>query len=399
MRDLRQQFHACFGAPGPALLVTVPGRVNLMGDHIDYAGLSVLPMAIQHRVYMAVRPRQDRTIRVANGNPAFQPRAFDVAPEIVPFASGDWGNYVKAPIAHLERRYGGLRGFDAFVESTLSVASGLSSSSAVVIGAALSVMAGTGLDVPVPELAHELAEAERYVGTRGGGMDQAICLTARAGCASRVDFDPLVVQAVPIPPHWRFVVASSLVRAEKSAGTRAAYNARRRDVEQAVAAVGATLERATPLSARQLLNVYAPQDLIEISARVLDEVPLRRFRHVLTEAMRVLRAVHALEGGDAAVFGSLMYRSHESLRGDFEVSCPELDRMVGIAADAGAEGARVTGAGFGGCVVVLSTAKAVDAVTRALREKFYGDRIGTDEVEEAMFVAVPSAGATVEPFG
>ncbi len=396
MTQLERQFHAFFGAPGPSLLVTVPGRVNLMGDHIDYVGLSVLPMAIQHRLRVAVRPRGDRTVRVANNDPAFQTRAFDVGADLAPYPDGDWGNYLKAAVVHLERRYGNLHGFDALVDSTLSVASGLSSSSALVIGAALSAIAGSGLDVPMLELAHELAEAERYVGTRGGGMDQAICLGARPGCVSRVDFDPLAVSAMPIPQHWRFVVASSLVRAEKSASAREAYNARRRYVEQAVAAVGAALEGTVPAT-RRLLDAFPSQDLMEMSARVLDEVSLRRFRHVLTEAARVHRAVRALDSNESAVFGSLMYRSHESLRVDFEVSCPELDAMVAIAADAGAEGARVTGAGFGGCIVVLSTAEAVGAVTAALRDDFYRARIGTDAVDDAMFVAVPSGGATVEP--
>lgn len=392
---LASEFHAFFGQPSPSLLVTVPGRVNLIGDHIDYAGLSVLPMAIQRRVHASVRPRTDRTIRVANVDPAFAPRAFDVAPDLPPGPAGDWGNYVQAAVVHLERRYGALRGFDALFESTLPVAAGLSSSSAMVIAAAVSALAASGLTVPVLELAHELAEAERYVGTRGGGMDQAICLGARAGCAARVDFDPLSLTPVPVPAGWTFVVAASLERAEKAGAARAAYNTRRRDVEEAVSAVARALGEATSVTPRRLLQAHSAQELTGVAARLLGDVPLRRFRHVLTEAERVHRAVGALASADAAGFGDLMYRSHESLRGDFAVSCAALDRLVELAGDAGARGARLTGAGFGGSAVILADADGVEPVMNALREGFYAPRGVAGDLADQLFVADPSAGATV----
>jgi galactokinase len=369
--------------------------VNLIGDHIDYAGLSVLPMAIQRQVHAAARPRADRTVRVANVDPGFGPRAFEISPDVLPGPRGDWGNYVQAAIVHLERHYGKLRGFDALIDSTLPVAAGLSSSSAMVILGALSALAASGIQLPPLELAHELAEAERYVGTRGGGMDQAICLGARAGCASRVDFDPLALTPVAVPPRWRFVIASSLVRAEKAGAARTAYNTRRRDVEQAVRAVARELRDAEAVTPRQLLRAYPTEDLIEMATRVLPEVPQRRLRHVLTEAARVHRAVAALESEDASLFGDLMYRSHESLRDDFDVSCPELDRLVELAAAGGADGARLTGAGFGGSAVILCDVDRTQDVLRALVDQFYDGRCRGDALDDALFVAEPSAGASV----
>jgi galactokinase len=369
--------------------------VNLIGDHIDYAGLSVLPMAIQRCVHAEVRPRTDRTVRVANVDPAFGPRAFEISAGLLPGPSGDWGNYVQAAIVHLERQHGPLNGFDALIDSTLPVAAGLSSSSAMVIVGALSAMAASGIELPPLALAQELAEAERYVGTRGGGMDQAICLGARAGCASRVDFDPLALTSVAVPPRWRFLIASSLVRAEKAGEARAAYNARRHDVEQAVGAIVRELRDAQAVTPRQLVRAYSIDDLMEASAQVLADVPRRRLRHVLTEAARVHRAVQALESGDASVFGSLMYRSHDSLRDDFDVSCPELDRLVELAATAGADGARLTGAGFGGSAVILCDVDRTQDVLRTLADRFYRGRCSGDALDDALFVAEPSAGASV----
>jgi galactokinase len=386
----------CGPAP-PTFVVTAPGRVNLIGDHIDYAGLPVLPMALQHTVTALVRPRDDRTVRLANTDASFGPREYRLDPDVALWAPGDWGNYVKAATCHLERRYGVLRGFDAAFTSTLPIASGLSSSSALVVAAARCALAGAGRDVPVLELAEELAEAERYVGTRGGGMDQAVCLAAHAGSALLVGFDPLAVEPVPIRHGWRFVIASSLVRAEKSSGARAEYNLRREQVEEALAevsrALGATGD--VPLTFRDLLARHEAVELIDVAERTLSDLPLRRFRHVVTESDRVTRAVTALRNADAAAFGRLMIASHASLRDDFAVSHAELDAIVDTAVQAGAHGARLTGAGFGGSAVILADADSVERVMETLRERFYAPRGVRGDLTDELFVAEPSAGAEV----
>jgi galactokinase len=374
-------------------LARAPGRVNLIGEHIDYAGLAVLPMAIQRELRVLFKPRSDTRIRMCNVDPQFGSRSFAIAEDIPPYPDGDWGNYVKAASQGLQRRYGPLKGFDAAVESTLPVAAGLSSSSALVVMAAKCLLHASEVEIQDLELAEELAEAERYVGTRGGGMDQAICVGAQPQTASRVEFEPLQLTPLPVPDDWRFVVASSLVQAEKSGAAKEAYNSRRSDCEEALHAVIAHLDtpRAT-FSYRTVLEELTPFDIEEIVDHVLTGNPLKRFRHVVTEATRVSLAEDALRTGHVERVGTLLSESHASLRDDFEVSCSELDTLVDIATSSGAAGARLTGAGFGGCVLALSTRDRVGDVLAALREKYYEPR---GLIEDNLFIAEPSGGATV----
>jgi len=388
-------FRTHFGDPGPDFAVAVPGRVNLIGEHIDYAGLSVLPMAVQRRTTLWVRVRDDGHVQVVNTDPRYERVAFTAGADITPYATGHWGNYVKAAVQHLARRYGAARGFDALVTSDLPPAMGLSSSSALVVGVGLSALTAAECSVPALELAHELAEAEQYVGTRGGGMDQAICLVARAGHASRIDFGPLTDTPSPVPAAWRFVIASSLASAEKSGRVQQEYNDRRRDVEHAVRTVGSAVDAAgVPL--KGLLARHAAEDLLAHGEHLLDGTVRPRFRHVVREAARVFDAERALRQSDPRSFGELMIASHISLRDDFAVSTDELDAIVRIASDAGAFGARLTGAGFGGCAVVLADADTEQGVRDALTAGFYEPR-GVDDVASRLFVAEPSAGATVQP--
>ncbi|HEX7051912.1 MAG TPA: galactokinase [Longimicrobiales bacterium] len=406
---LRRAFADRFGPAAPAFLVRAPGRVNLIGEHIDYNGLSVFPMAIQREIRVLVRPRDDVMVRVANLDPAFPPRSFQIGPEIEPYPPGDWGNYLKAAARELARRHDVRRGVDAVVASDLPPAAGLSSSSAMVIAAALALLHADGRSVPALELAESLTEAERYVGTRSGGMDQAIVLGATPGTASRVDFGPLRLTPTPVPPDWTFVVAHSLVRAEKSAAARDAYNRRTRECGEALAAVCRALAEVeaagTPVdpTARSLhtyprLADALPLDrLLALADESLDDVLRRRFRHVVTEAARVRDAERAMAAGDAERFGRLMLESHRSLRDDYEVSAAALDELVERAVEAGAHGARLTGAGFGGCVVALCDAARADPVLAALAEGFYRPRGIDGEPGGHLFVARPVGGASVEP--
>jgi len=217
--------------------VRSPGRINLIGEHIDYNDLSVLPMAIGRHVHLLVRPRADDRIRIASLAHGFEPREFTLGADIPPYPVGDWGNYVKAAVQALARTHDGLHGFDAVLDSTLPVAAGLSSSSALVIGVALTLLSANDRTWdPIP-LAEAMAKAERYTGTQGGGMDQAICAGAVEGTASRVDFAPLRITPVPVPTEWRFVVAHSLSRAEKSGAAQQTYNRRTVECREAVAQV------------------------------------------------------------------------------------------------------------------------------------------------------------------
>jgi galactokinase len=376
--------------------VRAPGRVNLIGEHTDYNGLPVLPVAIQRSVRIELRARGDRHVRLTNEDPRFEPCEFEIAADLAPFPSGHWGNYAKAAAQALQRRAGLDRGFDGLVAGDIPAAAGLSSSSALVVASALALLAANGIELERGELMELTASAERYVGTESGGMDQAISLGGRAGHAVRIDFDPLRLEPVPLPADWRIVIANSLVEARKSGGAQAAYNARVRECREALAAL---LARPTalglPTTYRGLVSGVQSGRLLELAAAL--PAPLSgRFRHVVTEAARVDEAVAAMRAGDLEAFGRLLDASHASLRDDYEVSCKELDELVGCAREHGAAGARLTGAGFGGCAVLAARAEALPGLLAGLAQSFYGRR-GIDPVaRDALLVAVPSDGAQTD---
>ncbi|NIR46360.1 MAG: galactokinase [Gemmatimonadetes bacterium] len=399
---LRQRFEENYGSSERATLVVAPGRVNLMGDHIDYNGLSVLPMAIQRHMALLYRERDDRSVRLVSSDPRFPNREFQLADQIAPGEEGDWSDYARAACQAIVQRYQVGRGFDAVIHSDIPIAAGLASSSALLVASALAALHANDVWTEKMELAVVLAEAEHYVGTRGGGMDQAICLAARRHSASRIDFDPLRLTAHPIPPEWHFVIAFSLVRAEKSGAALETYNLRTEESGQALQGMTDSLGHSGEIdSYSDLLAEYHANELIAKSGDVLDETLMRRFVHVVTEGMRVRQAEKALHSYDMRAFGELMSESHESLRESFEVSTPELDELVEIAVRAGAVGARLTGAGLGGSVVALCSDSKSKKVLKALADRFYKKRNKRRDLgaalDDLMFVAEPSAGASVTP--
>ena len=395
-----------------------PGRVNLIGEHTDYNGLPVLPIAIDRDIRIEFRVAGESMVRLDSPSTRFEAFEFRLDRPIEAAAQGDWSNYVRAAARGLLDHGIALpRGVTGRVTGNVPIASGLSSSSALVVAAALALLKANGVEVPRLELASLMARAERFVGLQGGGMDQAACLHGIAGHALRIDFDPLRVTPVAVPEGWRWVVASSLVRAEKSAGAREAYNERARECREALAVVGGGARRAgsalpdighgiadagTPGTAgmpptyRDLIADDDRDGLTAHARRALTPVLFRRFRHVVTEGRRVALAEAAMRDGDMGRFGDLMVRSHESLRDDYEVSTTELDEIVAIALEAGAAGARLTGAGFGGCAVALCDRSAVAPVMEALAARFYTPRLGGSPTRDMMFAAKPSGGARVE---
>ncbi len=376
-------------------VVRAPGRVNLIGEHIDYCGLPVFPMALRQSVRIAFHPRADQETRLVNRDPRFAPSAFAVSESIPPAPAGDWSNYARAAAQALAQRFPHLRGVDALVESDLPIAAGLSSSSALVVAMALAIMHANRVTVPSLELMDLLERGERYVGTAGGGMDQAIILGARAGCASRIEFHPLRLTPTPVPARWHFIVAWSLVHAEKSGAARQAYNERTQQCDEARRVVAARLGQPEDITYPALLAAAPVEELLQVAGGTLSEVLSRRFRHVVTEGTRVRQAEAAMVARDFTAFGELLDASHQSLRDDYEVSHPELDRLVGLAREAGAAGARLTGAGFGGSIVALCRVERAPEVVAALRERFYAPRGAADGVGRHMFTAEPSAGAEV----
>jgi len=364
--------------------VTVPGRVNLIGEHIDYHALAVLPMAIGRSVRVSFRPRNDHAIHISSGR-EYGTRQFEWTAALDRAAPGDWENYVRAAAQAVAGRWGVGVGIDAVVESDLPAAAGLSSSTALLVAVALCLLRANRLDPPFAELMEILPDGEQFVGTRGGGMDHAAVLASQSGCASLIAFEPLSVQSIPIPSDWAFLVAHCLEIAEKSGPRREEYNARR-------AAGTAARERLGFQSYRQLLQHLADREPATLASSLEDGMERDSFLHVLSEALRVKEAAAAMERGDASRFGRSLHESHQSLRDRLRVSCPALDRLVNAAMESGALGARLTGAGFGGCAVVFCRRADLASVERGLEERFYRGRPGFDPLRH-LIRAEPSAGA------
>lgn len=373
-----------FGSGAAPGTVSVPGRVNLIGEHIDYLNLPVLPMAIQRCVHVAFRPRRDRRIRAVS---AVQPAVceFEWSGQLEPGAPGEWANYIKAAAQAVQNRWSLGRGIDAAVTSDLPPAAGLSSSSALLAGFTLALLRANEVRATFEELMDILPEGEHFVGTRGGGMDHAAVLRAKAGCALLVGFAPLSVCDVPVPEGWEFLVAHSLVTAEKSNAVRMEYNARR-------VASSRALEKLGFASYRVALDGEGAERLAVLARQKLEGEELRCFLHVTGEAARVIRAVEALREGDASEFGRLLNDSHRSLRDQLRVSIPALDELVEAANRAGALGARLTGAGFGGCAVVLCAGGDREHVAAQLVERYYCKRTGFEPATHVIAVE-PTAGA------
>ncbi len=372
-----------FGPGAPPSSVVVPGRVNLIGEHIDYHDLPVLPMAIERRIAIAFRGRRDRLIRAASRS--YGGREFEWTPRLECGAPGDWLNYLKAAAQAVAGRWGAGYGIDAAVVSDLPAAAGLSSSTALLTGMTLALLKANGIQASFEELMDILPDGEQFVGTRGGGMDHAAVLAACAGSALLVRFAPISVRQVPIPKDWAFLVAHSLTTAEKSGAVRAEYNSRRVAGTRALAHAGFR-------SYREAVESHSYPELAWLARERLQEEEQRCFLHVAGEASRVSAAVSALECADAAAFGQALNESHASLRDLLRVSCPSLDELVTAARESGALGARLTGAGFGGCAVIFCMRSERERVACGVVERYYSGQAAFDP-ENHLIAAEPSGGA------
>ena len=377
--ELRRAFREHYGrAPR---LFRAPGRVNLIGEHTDYNGGFVLPMALDRETVVAAAARADALVRVHSLG-ARESAEFDLASPGRP-RRGHWLDYVEGVARALTGRGFRLAGAELMIASDVPAGAGLSSSAALEIsaGLALAALAGAEVDRVTLALAGQQAEHE-YVGTMCGIMDQFVAAMAREGHALLIDCRTL--EATPVPLNTRaaaFVVCDTRVRHELSTSE---YNTRRAECERGVELLGEFLPGVT-----QLRDVSV-EDFRLYEAR-LPEPIRRRCRHVVTEDERTLSMVGALAANDLAGAGRLMYASHESLRRDYEVSCRELDELVSIARSLGgaAHGARMTGGGFGGSTVNLVRRDALDEFTREISTA-YERSAG---VRPAVYVSEPGGGA------
>ena len=350
--------------------VAAPGRVNLIGEHIDYHGLPVLPIALPYSIRVHYHVLPDPLIRAASAE--YGPREFQWTADLSPTTAGDWENYLRAAALLVGSRWRVGQGIDAVVTSDLPAAAGLSSSSALLVAFTLALLEANGISATFEELMEVLPDGEQFVGTRGGGMDHAASLASRAGCATLIEFAPLSLRHIPVPADWCFLVAHSMQTAEKSGPARDEYNLRRRAGDTALARLGLSSYREA------LAN---PESL----ALQLPPGPERdSFLHTTSEAVRVRSAAHAMEQADATSFGRLLSESHASLRDRLRVSCLALDQLVEAAMTSGALGARLTGAGFGGCAVVFCRRSEVASVRRGIVQRYYSTRPGFDEAKHLL---------------
>ena len=356
-----QAFTQQFGGR-PAWVTIGPGRVNLIGEHTDYNDGFVLPVAIKRDVRLALRPRDDGIVRVYSleydGWGEFDVNRIAYQPETL------WINYMQGVADVLQKRGITLRGFDAVLSGNVPRASGLSSSAALEVATAKALLAAAdALDaVDGTALAQAAQKAENeFVGVNCGIMDQFISVLGADDHALLIDCRSLEYKLVPFPTNASLVIGNT--KASRSLAS-SAYNERRAQCEAGVATLQQVLPGITALRDVTSAQLEAQRDL-------LDPVVYRRCRHVVSENERVLQTVDALARGDIARVGALMDASHASLRDDYEVSSPALDAMVAAMHSApGCYGARLTGAGFGGCAVALVKPGSEQAVADAVYQQY-----------------------------
>ena len=343
-QELIAAFRQRFGAE-PTTVASGPGRVNLIGEHTDYNDGFVLPVALQRDVRYVFRPRADRHVRIFSVEFG-EEYEFDLD-AIVHNEEMLWTNYVQGVAWSLAQEGLTLTGIDAVMSGNVPRGSGLSSSAALEVATAQAFLAASGLlDVlDGATIARVAQRAENdFVGVNCGIMDQFISVLGAENHALLIDCRSLTYELVPMPAEAALVIGNT--RASRSLAS-SAYNERRQECEQGVALLRTALPAITAL--RDVNSVD-----LEMYRHLLPDVVYRRCRHVVTENERVAQMVAALQRGDLVTAGQLMDASHESLRTDYAVSSPALDAMVAAMRSApGCYGARLTGAGFGGCAVAL----------------------------------------------
>jgi len=376
----RDFFHDLTGRQATHV-VYAPGRVNLIGEHTDYNGGFVLPMAIELGIYVAAAPRDDAKARIWSAQFGAEIVEIDLSSHIRR-GGPSWSNYVRGVLAGLQSANAGIPGFDAAIFATLPAGGGLSSSAALeaafaTLGESLS---GVTLDPVKKALICQKAE-HVFAGTPCGIMDQFAVIFCQKDHLLLIDCQSQETRLVPMrDENVSVLVVNTMVRHELNDG-------------------GYADRRNTCLGAAELLGVRELRDVaperLQNARAAMPDVVYRRAWHVVTENERTLAAAEALESGAWQNLGELMYASHESLRDDYEVSCDELDLVVDLARDIGLEngvyGCRMTGGGFGGCCVALVRTDAVPAVSAAIRAG-YSTATNLDPV---LFASRPAAGARV----
>lgn len=458
---LGDRFRDVYGAR-PALFARSPGRVNLIGEHIDYEGYSVLPMAIRQDMIVAIRKADGAQVRVANVDDKYPTCAYPADPnQEIDIKNHKWGHYFMCGYKGVYE-YARSKGIDmgepvaldVVVDGTVPQGSGLSSSAAFVCSATIAIMGILGKNFPKKEVAQFTCQSERHIGTQSGGMDQAISIMAKPGFAELIDFNPIKATDVQLPSGGTFVIAHCLAESKKAETAATNYN--NRVVECRLAAIvlaiklgmdtNKALSSVTTLSdveglcvtyagkegssdpgvaVKNLLHEepYTTEEIEKITSQSLASVfkssqtsldvlraakhfkLFQRAFHVYSEARRVYAfrdtVLSKLSEEDMLKkLGDLMNDSHYSCSVLYECSCPELEELVKICRDNGALGARLTGAGWGGCAVALVKEGIVPQFILNLKEKYYKSRIDRGVIKQSdlglyVFASKPSSGAAI----
>jgi galactokinase len=354
-----------------------PGRVNLIGEHTDYSGGFVMPMAIQLATTVSHTPRSDQLL-VIRSEGFDATTTIDLAQPLC--RAGSWSDYIAGVAKMLVADGWCPRGADLLITSTVPDGAGLSSSAALEVAAGFALLTAAGAAVDRKKLARLCQRAENeFVGARCGIMDQYIACCAEPEHALMIDCRSLESRPLRITTGTAIVVLNTMVKHANASGE---YNARRIDCEKAAAGLSSMLQHVGTLRDATISDLSTSEPHLQPHV-------LKRARHVVSENRRVLEAVEALESDDVTRFGRLMTESHESLRDNFEVSCAELEMMVRLAeSEPGQFGTRMTGGGFGGCTVSLISPSAAETFMRSMQRR-YAEAIG---IRPDGWICVPSGG-------
>ncbi|QPT14707.1 galactokinase [Serratia rubidaea] len=378
LQELTQSVFTQHFGYAPTLTVQAPGRVNLIGEHTDYNDGFVLPCAIDYQTVISIAKRDDRQIRVLAADYDHQVDQFALDQPIVPHEQLQWANYVRGVVKHLQQRNGKFGGADLVISGNVPQGAGLSSSASleVAVGQALQTLYQLPLDGVALALNGQEAE-NQFVGCNCGIMDQLISALGQPDHALLIDCRSLATRAVPLPDDVAVVIINSNV---KRGLVDSEYNTRRQQCEQAAGFFGVKALRDV---SQQQFNAREHE---------MDPLVAKRARHIISENARTLAAAEALACGDLARMGQLMAESHASMRDDFEITVPPIDALVEIVKAAIGEhgGVRMTGGGFGGCIVALMPQRLVEPVRAAVQREY---PLRANGLQETFYVCTASAGA------
>ncbi|EFA83438.1 galactokinase [Heterostelium album PN500] len=439
-KELVDRFYELYN-DRPAFFFRAPGRVNLIGEHVDYSGYPVLPFALQQDTIVAASFNKSNTqLNIANvNNEQFSSNSVDITqPVEIDMSKHHWTNYVLAGWKGVQTSSPNtqFKSLNLLYSGNVPIGSGVSSSSALVCVSTLAFSYMHQLTYTKEDLANISVKCERFVGIEGGGMDQAISYLAEESTAKLIEFNPLRTKNVKLPGGVSFVISNSLVESNKVVTGAFYYNLRvvecrlaavlltkklglnwtaiRRlidvqnlstlTLEQLIAKTSELLQPAAytrqqvadelEMSVEQLVRDYFPSG-IQVTAEHFELQ--RRALHVFTETLRVYQFAQSCANNESPVdLGQLMNASHFSCAEQFECSCPELDRLTSICRDAGAYGSRLTGAGWGGCVISLVPTDKLAAFTEQIEQQYYS-KLNKLPAEKSsyLFSTTPSSGASI----